>query len=105
MSEQQQGARSSTQTLGTGILVIMWITAIFIIVVLNGIKTQLADLNRKVSALSTSTSYNALSQHHIVDAKEGGTVVFTIERKPEPEIPDDMLEVDPSMSQPAEASE
>ena len=96
MSEQQQGANKSTQTLGTGILVILWITAVFIIIVLNGIKSQLETLNNRVSSLTSMSSRNTLDQHMIVEPHElgeEGKVVYMIDRVPEPEVPEDeMLE-------------
>ncbi len=82
----------NTNTLVMGILVILWITAVFIIVVLNNIKTELQALNRSQTSALQNSYMQSPGQFQIVDAKDGTTVLYSIEPKPQPVMDEAMMD-------------
>lgn len=83
MSEEQQ---KSTQTLGKGILVILWIMAVFTVMIMYDIKTNLESINSKITSLSRSSAMQNPCNLQIVDAKDGKTPVYFIQRIADPEM-------------------
>lgn len=83
LSEDHQ--HKATQTLGKGMLIIIWITAIFMVMIMNDIKSQLEEINSKLTSCVRSNYHNDPARLQIVDAKDGKTVIYTIQRVPEPE--------------------
>ena len=43
----QENENKTTQTLGKGLLIIIWITSIFMVMIMNDIKSQLEQINSK----------------------------------------------------------
>ena len=83
MSNEQQ---KTTQTLGKGILVIIWIMAVFTVMIMYDIKTNLESINSKITSLSRSSAMQNPCNLQIVDAKDGKTPVYLIQRVPDPEM-------------------
>jgi len=93
MSEHQ--SQKTTHTLGKGILIIIWITAVFMVMIMYDIKTQLEQINDKMSNCQRIASMNDPANLQIVDAKDGTTPLYLIQRIPMPEIemlPEDRVE-------------
>ncbi len=91
MSAPQTTGKSNTQTLGVGILVIIWITSIFIIVVLNDIRNELRTIKERSQSVVSQIAQLSPGSYQIMD-KDGAVVVYQIQRIPEPEIPADDME-------------
>lgn len=95
----------NTQTLGKGLLIILWITAIFMVMIMNDIKAQLTEINSKLSSTTRAMYMNDPSRMQVVDAKDGKTVIYMIQRVPEPEeemMDDAPAEGDAAATKPAE---
>jgi hypothetical protein len=80
----------ATQTLGKGLLVILWITAIFMVMIMYDIKSQLEQINSKLSSCNRMCAMSDPANLQIIDAKDGKTPVYLIQRIPVPE--DEMME-------------
>tara|TARA_Y100000589_G_scaffold324294_2_gene360240 strand:- start:1663 stop:1974 length:312 start_codon:yes stop_codon:yes gene_type:complete len=86
----QDKEQKTTQTLGKGLLIIIWITSIFMVMIMNDIKSQLEQINSKLTSTTRALYANDPARMQIVDAKDGKTVLYTVERVPDPE--DDMMD-------------
>ena len=76
--------------MGKGLLIIIWITSIFMVMIMNDIKSQLEQINSKLASTTRALYANDPAQMQIIDAKDGKTVVYTIQRVIEPE--DEMMD-------------
>jgi len=81
----QEKEQKTAQTLGKGLLIIIWITSIFMVMIMNDIKANLEQINNKLQSVVRSNYANNPARMQIIDAKDGKTIVYTIQQVPDPE--------------------
>jgi hypothetical protein len=91
----QEKEQKTTQTLGKGLLIILWITAIFMVMIMNDIKENLEQINSKLQSVVRSSYANNPTRLQVVDAKDGKTVIYLIQQVPD-------LEGDQMIDEPGE---
>ena len=81
----QEKEQKTAQTLGKGLLIIIWITSIFMVMIMNDIKANLEQINNKLQSVVRSNYANNPARMQIINAKDGKTIVYTIQQVPDPE--------------------